>query len=216
MKGKPRFWFLLACSAFMAIGLFLTACDGDMEPSSEQDTEADILVALRENYEERDSHQYPGLLADDFRFYLHPRTMEQEHLPEFWDRASDSLHTALLFSSPELISLNLDLAFDPHAYPDPDKQRQTTIDAFAYLELEIITNHQTGETAVLRLRGQAQRFLFRRGRTEADTLAASPTANTFYLVEWRDLGSSPLQILFTTWSDIKNLVRPAGRVFRER
>ena len=210
MKSSIRFWFLLACTAFLA------GCgDDDERPVVERQrpaTEAAMLDTLEVNYKFRQGDLYAELLADDFRFYFDPITQEIENLPEFWDRTTDSTQTAQLLGAEDLLGVKINLTFNATPQDVPGKPRWQTITVGdPFLEIEIGPTDEFEEGVTLLVDGQVQKFFFRRGRTEADTLEASPTADDLYMVEWRDMGhffgsirsgSRPLA-LSTTWGGIK-------------
>jgi hypothetical protein len=214
MKSKARFWFLLACPAF------LFGCgDDDVQPVVERQrpaTEAAMLDTLEVNYRLHQEDFYADLLADDFRFYFDPVTRERESLPEFWDRTTDSTQTALLLGSEELVGVKINLTFNLPPQDVPGKPRWKTVTVGdTFLEIELGPTDEFEEGVTLLVDGQVQKFFFRRGRTEADTLEASATANDLYMVEWRDMGPSFGSLQFnsrplaqsTTWSGIKSLFR---------
>lgn len=213
MKGTFRFWFLLAFPAFL-----LGCGDDDERPVAERQrpaTEAAILDTLEVNYRLQQTDFYADLLADDFRFYLDPITREREQLPEFWDRMTDSTQTAKLFGAEELIGVKINLTFNSVPQPVSGKPHWTYIDVGdTFIEVELGPTEEFEDGVTILVDGQVQRFIFRKGRTEADTLAVSPTAKNIYIVEWRDRGisfnpqagaGSRLLSEASTWTRIKVL-----------
>jgi hypothetical protein len=87
-----------------------------------------------------------------------------------------------------------------------------------FLEVDQLPGPGESEGVTLRVDGQLQHFYFRRGKNPADTLAASPAAGIYYLVEWRDFGMGSSKattagerpaVEESTWGRIKSFFRPA-------
>jgi hypothetical protein len=177
------------------MSVFVVACgdDQDQQPVERvrPETEAEILEALQTDYKFQDNEHYAELLADDFRFYFDPVTREIEDLPEFWERATDSLQTARLLRSADLIGVKIKLTFGPTPQEVPGRPRWTNINVVdTFLEVELGPTDEYPDGVTLLVDGQINRFYFRKGRTEGDTLATSATAENLYIAEWRDSGDS--------------------------
>jgi hypothetical protein len=178
--------------------------------------ERHVLKNLQTAYEYRNVEQYSVLLADDFRFYFESETREREQLPEFWNRFTDSVQTRNLLHSFDLTDLKVKLTFDGTPRSVPGKPGWTNIDVVdTFLEIELGSNDDFPDGVTLLLDGQVNRFYFRKGRTETDTLATSPTSSLYHVVEWRDLGSpsgalsgkAGPTVTPWTWSHIKTLFK---------
>jgi hypothetical protein len=213
MRSHTRLLFILGLTAI------LPGCgDDDERPVVERQrpaTEAAMLDTLEVNYRLQQEDFYAELLADDFRFYPDPISQERENLPEFWDRATDSTQTAKLFVAEELKGVKINLTFNSVPQPVSGKPHWTYIDVGdTFIEVELGPTEEFVEGVTILVDGQVQRFFFRKGRTEADTLAVSPTAENIYIVEWWDRGapvsrqagpgSRPLSVN-STWTSIKTL-----------
>jgi hypothetical protein len=204
----------------VVLGLLLVlvpGCDEDNCidcPRTTIDTPAEALAELAEAWRQRDQERYSQLLADDFRFYIEFDTRQMYGLPEYWDRTTDSAQTALLFESDEISDIRLSvLEFDSTAVDVNEAGREdwkSILVTDESLQVDKAPLPGESEGTTLLLEGQPQQFYFRKGRTPADTLTSSPTADQYFIVEWRDLGR-PDAVLTkaatvpTTWSAIKSL-----------
>jgi hypothetical protein len=212
MRHSTRFLFL------SALAVVLVACGDDdpVEPmvSVRPHTEAGLLDSLEGIYRGQEGGAYADLLAEDFRFYFDPDTRDREQLPEFWDRPTDSLHTARLLGSEYVIEVKINLTINqqPQAVSGEPRWSKLVVDD-AFLEVLLGGTEEFPDGITLQIDGQAHSFFFRRGRTEGDTLAASSTADNLYFVKWQDHGqflvSSSDRTLtrVTTWGGIKTLFR---------
>jgi hypothetical protein len=152
-------------------------------------TETEMIEGMRNAYRYMDLDYYVSLLADDYRFYPDADTRELNDLPEFWDRAQDSLCTHKMFHSPDLIGVKALFTHASTAQENPGRPGTTFIDiADTFLEIELGPLVDFPEGATLLIDGQIQHVVFRRGKTDSDTLETSPTASRLYIVEWRDRG----------------------------
>lgn len=207
--------------SFLLMSLALVGCQDDkpieyFEFYDAAIAERHVLKNLQTAYEYRDVEQYSVLLADDFRFYFESDTREREQLPEFWNRFIDSVQTRNVLHSPQVKDLKIKLTFDATPRSVPGRPGWTNIDVVdTFLEIELGPTNEFAEGVTLLLDGQVNRFYFRKGRTEADTLATSPTASLYHVVEWRDLGN-PSGLLAAkagqatiplTWSSLKTLFK---------
>ena len=179
---------------------------------------ADVVNALQWAYRHRDAAVYGKLLADDFRFYFDPAT-RPDNVPEFWTRLQDSTATGGLFRAADVSDIRVTLTFGsdvPVNVAGQERWRKIRVtDTF----LEVDKVPLTGEVITFRVDGDVQDFFVRKGRSPADTLAASPTAREWFLVEWRDLArlsvdaghgiraTRPAANQANTWSNIKSLYR---------
>ncbi len=204
-------------SFFLAV-LFLSSCGDDdiVDPPSRylpQTSPESVLDNLQTAYVQRDIAEYMKLLADDFRFYLDEGTRQRNSgLPVFWGRDQDSLATYLVFMSPDVTDIRIDLSFGPARPADefghPDRVYIDVLDTFLEVDLRPAPGNSEGLT--LRIDAQHQRFFLRKGRTPDDT-----DSKTWYIVEWRDYGQrgapghggAGLAVENSTWSYIKALFR---------
>ena len=147
---------------------------------------ADVVNALQWAYRHRDATVYGKLLADDFQFWFDPAT-RPDNVPEFWTRLQDSTGTGNLFRAADVSDIRITLTFGsdvPVNVAGQERWRKIRVtDTF----LEVDKVPLTGEVITFRVDGDVQDFYVRQGRSPADTLAASPTAREWFLVEWRDL-----------------------------
>ena len=201
--------------SFLALGC--SDDDGDTEesPYLAPTSTANVLYNFQVAYREQDSEAYAGLLADDFRFYFDPVTRDQLGI-ESWTKSEDALQTGGLFDAPEVTKIVIELNYPTDDQPATGAGRESwrlrrVTDV--YLDVDFAPAGQPETT--FRVENQPQDFYFRQGRSAADTLASSPTADDWYLVEWRDHGTSRavldrLPVLSkesSTWSSLKALIR---------
>ena len=199
---------MMAVGAVLAMVIGLAGCSDDEDepagptPVSHANSDS-IMAAFQRAYRLRDADMYAQLLADDFRFFFDPATRQQLGI-ESWDRMADSVHTGALFESPEVTKIVIDLKYpfgDMQATgPERSTWRLKRI-TDVYLDVDFMPIGQP-EPTTFRVEDQTQSFYFRRGRTAADTLSGSPTSGLWYLVEWRDHGTSGGGALQTTNSDV--------------
>ena len=178
---------------------------------------SDVLKNLQLAYKQRNITEYARLLADDFTFCFDPAT-RPENVPECWDRAADSTATGRLFAAMDVSDIRIVLTYGsdvPVSEPGREKWRFIRItDTF----LEIDKVPATGEVITFRVDGDVQDFYLRKGRSPADTLAASPTSREWFLVAWYDRArqysaqwpsvSGTATEAVTTWSGIKGAYAP--------
>jgi hypothetical protein len=181
-----------------------------------QTVPAEDLKKLKWAYVQRDPISYAELLADDFRFYFDPATREEHDLPEFWTRVEDSTCTARLFSSEEISNVRLSVTeYDPvpELVNELGREKWRLI-RMTDVKLEVDQRLQPGEADGITylIEGQRHEFYFRKGRTPADTLTTSQSAQLWFIVEWHDLGphseeplSESAAVVSTTWSELKVL-----------
>lgn len=182
-------WLRTAVIAgFVIAGL---GCGGDDSVTGPDLTTIDgVLESLQESYLRRNPGAYAALLADDFRFFLDPVTAAAEGAPESWGRNEDVAATTSLLTSDRVRDIRMDLEHDPVLpanelgreswYRDPVKD--------TFLEVDLAPDPGEFEETTLSIRGQKQTIYLRKGKSPADTLATSDTADRFYIVEWRDHG----------------------------
>lgn len=176
---------------------------------------ADVVKNLQLAYKRRDNVQYTKLLASDFQFWFDPAT-RPDNVPEFWTRLQDSTGTANLFAAGDVSDIRIDLTFGsdvPTNIVGQERWRRIRVtDTF----LEVDKVPLTGEVITLRVDGDTQDFYVRQGLSPGDTLAGSPTAKQWYLVEWHDLarlsalkanGDAPTASEATSWTRIKSIFR---------
>jgi len=172
-------------------------------------SEANLLDNLQAAYEYRDVAAYSDLLADDFRFYFDPDTRSSNNLPEFWNSDTDSTQTGRLFTSTKVSEIRVNLTFNRTAVPDSRPGWSYIIVQDTFLEVDQIPDQSEPEGITFRVDGQIQKFYFRKGKSPADTLATSATAQRYYIVEWRDFGfgtgalASSAAVRPNTWGQIK-------------
>lgn len=158
-------------------------CRGD---GLTQDSPESVLQLLIKSYTRRDIVLYASLLAGDFQFWFDPDTRPST-VPDFWTRQQDSTGTGNLFAASDVSDIRIRLTYGTSTWDNTlghaGWRKIRVTDTF----LEVDKVPPTGEVVTLRVDGDVQDFYFRRGRTPADTLATSPTARLWYLVEWRDL-----------------------------
>ena len=178
---------------------------------------SDVIKNLQAAYKQRNIAEYAKLLADDFTFCFDPAT-RPDNVPECWDRAADSTATGRLFAAVDVSDIRIVLTYGadvPVSEPGREKWRFIRItDTF----LEIDKVPATGEVITFRVDGDVQDFYLRKGRSPADTLAASPTSREWFLVAWYDRArqysaqwpsvSGTATEAVTTWSGIKGAYAP--------
>jgi hypothetical protein len=108
--------------------------------------------------------------------------------------------------------VKIKLTFGQTPQEVPGKARWTSINVVdTFLEFELGATVEYPDGVTLLVDGQVNKFYFRKGWTEGDTLAASATADNLYIVEWRDLGpnrfgqnfASQPRSIQNTWGSIK-------------
>lgn len=200
--------------SFLALGCSDDDADPEASPYLAPTSTANILSNFQVAYSHRDSEAYAGLLADDFRFYLDPATRNQLGI-ESWTKSEDALATGGLFDAPEVTKIVIELNYPTDDQPATgtgrERWRLRRVTG-VYLDVDFAPAGQ--EVTTFRVENQTQDFYFRQGRSAADTLASSPTADDWYLVEWRDHGTEPaalrrspvLSKQTSTWSSLKLLI----------
>jgi hypothetical protein len=156
-----------------------------------QTSPANVLENLRRAYRNQNDEVYADQLATDFLFYFDPDTRSEKQLPEFWNKTQDSTQTYLLFESDQVSDIRIELTYIRESQPVNEVGREhweliNVTDETLEVDLKPEVGQDEGVT--LLVEGQIHKFYFRRGRTEADTAAASPTSKNYYIVEWRDQG----------------------------
>lgn len=207
--------------ALLAVGLvaLLAGCGGDetcdcRPPYPVQDSPASVLQALERSWRERNLDEYSKLLADDFRFHFDAGTRVERGLPDYWTTPQESVAVGKVFSSDLVSSIVVNMKFNPDALPDTrtGHGRWVYIQVTdVHVEVDLRPTTEIPEGITFLIDGQRQRYYFRTGLTESDTLAASPTAGLYYLVEWWDYGlDAPAMVRAPrtsveriTWSGIK-------------
>jgi hypothetical protein len=200
----------------IAFCVVLTSCgEDDPRPKSAYNygnTPDLLLKDFQIAWRAQDETRYAELLSDDFRFYFDPDTRSDKGLPEFWNRFTDSTQTSRVFHSTEVNDIRLTMQYSPVPVSVAEHSNWSLINVGdEFLELELKATPGQTEGITLTVDGQIQKFFFRKGRTEADTLASSPTSDQYYIVEWRDLGvqlaisDRLLAIQATTWSNVKSI-----------
>lgn len=216
MRSRMRGWMSVI---LLALPLVVGACSDDDDcddccpncppPYAEPTSSDAVLANFQVAYRMRDGHAYGGMLADDFHFFFDPSTRNELGI-ESWNSEMDSTGTAQLFNHPDVVNIIINLMYPAGDVPVTGVgkerwRRKTVTDVF--LDVDIMPSG--GELTTYRVEDQTQDFYFRQGRTPADTLESSPTADNWYLVEWRDRGpfSSVGRELTAeesaTWSRIK-------------
>lgn len=184
--------------ALALFAVFLVACgDGDPIRVPEDryvngNTPASLLEDFRRTWVNRDIEQYTTLFAEDFTFYFDPTALEENPtLPTFWGRAEGIERVSQLFASEKVEEIRLTLEYDPVAKPVEEREREDWLFIRVTNEkLEIFLKPLPGESEgdTLLIEGKPQDFYFRKGMTEADTLASSPTSGKYKIVRWQDSG----------------------------
>jgi hypothetical protein len=195
---RKRSWegvlaFSIAALVAFGVGCTDTVPPVDGEVYLDQTSPDNVLINLQTSYKFRNIEEYAKLLADDFLFFFDPVTQEREQLPEFWNRFTDSVQTDRLFNSPDLIGTKIKLTYDktPREVNESGREHWVYIDVGdTFLEVELGPTEEFEEGVTLLVDGQTNRFYFRKGRTEADTLAESATSQLYYITEWKDRGAS--------------------------
>jgi hypothetical protein len=182
---------LAVLALLLPLALGTTGCEKDpievVDVYLPQISEDNVLHNFQVAYRRRDIVQYSKLLADDFQFYFDPVTRGELGI-QFWTRTEDSLKTELLFTSPEVTKIAIDLKW-PAKTAQPSNQLPPR-DIWTYyvirdvfLDVDFAPAGQ--EVTTFRVEDQFQRFFFRRGKSP--TPAADDTL--VYIVEWRDFGN---------------------------
>jgi hypothetical protein len=196
-----------------AILIILAGCEDDPQPRSPYNngnTPDLILQDFQTSWRMRDTTRYSEILSDDYRFYFDPDTRADKGLPEFWDHQTDVIQVGKIFTSNEVNDIRLTMQYSPTPLVVDGRVGWQLInvgDEFLEVELKPPSGYPEGITLVVD--GQIQKFYFRKGRTEADTLASSATSSQYYIVEWRDLGvqlavsDRLMSVRSTTWGGIK-------------
>ncbi len=157
-----------------------------------QTSESNVLRNLQTAYKTRDIQEYAKLLAEDFQFYFDEGTRQQNGtLPVFWNQFQDSVETGALFASSDVTDIRIDLSFgSPRPVSEIGRENWTSVDVLdTFLEVDLRPQPGELEGLTLRVDGQKQKFLFRKGRNPADTdTTTSATAKLYYITEWRDFG----------------------------
>ena len=216
--------FVTTLGIALLFPLVMAACgDDDKEsgpdPYPPQTSQANVMSAFQRAWRERNTEEYAKLLASDFRFYFDNITRTQNGLPVFWTRPQDSTQVEKLFSSSQVADIAVQLDFPPEFKADAQvgRSRWTYLDVLdVFLAVDLAPTSEVPEGVTLQVQDQRQRFYFRKGTTEADTLAASATASLYFLVLWEDYGSgsssgsSSSRLTASesnTWGSIKALFR---------
>lgn len=188
----------LALAATLGVAVFAAGCSGPKCDTcgtpytcvdNDQSTPTQVVESLVCAYKVADCTGYSALLADDFRFWFDPATRPTS-VPESWERAADSTATCRFLGDNRIRVLLITLTYgseEPDTRAGHTGGRRIRV-TNAQLEADLLLNN--GGSLSYIVEGNAQDFYFRRGRTPQDTLAASPTAQKWYLVEWRDLGDT--------------------------
>ena len=205
------------------VSLLLIACGGDgQEPETRNEylngnTPASLLEDFRRTWQYQDIDHYATLFSDDYAFYFDPETLAQNPtLPTFWGRDEDVESVGQLFASEEISDIRLMvLEYDPVPEPVEDVGREDWLlirVTDEKLEIDIRPLPGENEGTTILIEGQLQHFYFRKGKTEADTLASSPTSGKYYIVRWEDFGRRGFHgfggltaIESVTWSRVKAL-----------
>jgi hypothetical protein len=182
------------------LGFLLVGCssidkhlpDGKLEYLN-GNTPATVLEDFRRAWINQDVEHYATLLSDDYAFYFDPSTLETNPtLPEFWTRTEELEAIGQLFASDEINDVRLSvLEYDPVPEPVSEAGRERWLLIKVTDEkLEIDKKPMPGENegTTFLVEGQPEHFHFRKGKTEADTLASSPTSGKYYIVRWDDVG----------------------------
>jgi hypothetical protein len=212
----------LFCAMLLGLSPILAGCASDddtcdscpPDPGYVAQTSPDnVLNKFQASYRARDINAYAELLAEDFRFFFDPATRNDLGI-ESWDAGQDSAATGALFESPVVTDITINLMYpagdDTVTGAGRERWRHKRV---TEVFLDVDVQPTGGELTTYRVENQTQDFYFRQGRTPADTLESSPTADDWYLVEWRDRGTSstltPGRLTAseaTSWSGIKALV----------
>ena len=219
---KAHAWRRLAGLMVASVLLLMAGCgDDDKEsgpaPYPSQTSQANVMAAFQRAWNEKNFDEYSKLLAEDFQFYFDPQTRMAKQLPLFWTRLQDSSRVARLFSSDRVADISLRLTFQTEFKADTlsAHSRWTYIDVLdVFLDVDLAPTPEDPEGVTYRVEDQRQRFYFRTGITQADTLATSATASLYYMVGWIDYGieslsasggNRPAAGQMTSWSGIKTL-----------
>lgn len=192
MNAHRRPLLALAVLALLApLALGTTGCEKDpiedVAVYLPQISEDNVLHNFQVAYRRRDIVKYSELLADDFQFWFDPATRDELGI-QFWTRTEDSLKTELLFTSPEVTKIFIELKW-PAKTVRPSNQLPPR-DVWTYYDiLDVLLDVDFApagqEVTTFRVEEQTQRFFFRRGKSP--TPAADDTL--VYIVEWRDFGT---------------------------
>lgn len=195
---RKRSWEGVLAFSIAALVAFGVGCTTEEDPGGgevyfDQTSPKNVLENLQTSYKYRNIDKYAVLLAEDFLFFFDPITQEREQLPPFWNRFTDSVQTNRLFSSPDLIGTKIKLTYNPTPLTVNESGREhwVYIDvADTFLEVELGPTEEFEDGVTLLVDGQVNRFYFRKGRTEADSLVESPTSQLYFITEWRDRGAA--------------------------
>lgn len=193
-KTNPRTLLLASAVALM----LFTGCTDIVPPIPVEEykdptSPANVLDNLRISYRNKDEERYAQTLADDFTFHFDPATLSQRpELPQYWNRFEDSTQTARLFNSDQIGEIRIQLTFNRNAEDVNEVGREHWKLIYITNELlEVDQKPQPGEEegTTFLVEGQIQKFYFRRGKSEGDTLG-SPSSQDWFITEWRDQGST--------------------------
>lgn len=222
MRGRG-----IVLSLFLVVGALLSGgcsrddkdgcdgCTGDFFPPTAPD---DVLSNFQVAWRQRNTDEYSKLLADDYRFYFDNVTRAEKGLPEYWGRTTDSTQVGKLFASPQVSDISVELKWSHNAAKpatEPGRERWVYYDILdVFLDVDLAPTDDNPDGVTFRVEDQRQRFYFRKGKTEGDTLSTSATAQIYYLTEWRDYGVEGLDGpsrapaasgSSTSWSQVKTL-----------
>jgi len=170
-----------------------------------------VVWNLRVAYLRRDIEGYGKLLAPEFRFYFQDADAPWDLGRDFWIHDEDSTHTAILFRTPKINNISVDLTYED-AVPATEAGMpagSVKIHATARLDVDDVN----GTTYVVD--GDFEDFYLRKGSlqyTQEDT-------TRWYLFEWRDIrnpggssaataaGVEPTAAKRATWGGLKQLYR---------
>lgn len=147
-----------------------------------------VLKNLETVLKNRDSEQFPNLLADDFRFYFDSATRDSLQLPEFWNKSQDSLAVTRLLSAPEVKDIRVRLQYNPSPSPVNEVGREDwlMIEGRPTIEIDYAPGNDPSAALTLVIQG-FDRFYFRKGRSAQAVIDGTPCPASYYLVEWREL-----------------------------
>lgn len=168
-------------------GIFLKGCIFSPKTTTPKKIQAEYKPAtspenvaynLQTCYQRRDIDAYGKLMAPEFRFYFQDADVPLDLGRNYWVHDEDSTHTAILFRTPQVNGITINLtysgAIDPPELDKPPGSKKIHVQA--HLEVDDVN----GTTYVVD--GDFEDMYFRKGSLEN----AGEDTTLWYLFEWHD------------------------------